>query len=200
MSEVQDDAPDEPTQGNTASRKEPVSSSVCPEEPENEVPRLKPSSRRKRLSFATEAVTPKTAKKNMTARGNIDEAKAGPSLNESRGTQFDRLSKTLRIEGFKTPEAVDRAARAMQENFRRKEECAAMETVRGNARKALVGYSCHLCEKFFRDEAAGHPNPEAEYQRLVNVGCRHRAKKPPPSTPPNYWKLTFDETQTQPPS
>lgn len=103
----------------------------------------------------------------------------------------------LRFEGFKTPEAVDRAVRRQAAERRRVEKgVSAKETVLGHARKALQGYDCRECAEMFEYEAGGDP---IRKQQLLKH-CKHKAKKPPPKTPDDYWKLTFDETQTQAPA
>ncbi len=103
----------------------------------------------------------------------------------------------LRFEGFRTPEAVDRAVRRQAAARRRMEEdIAAKETVLGHARKALPGYDCRECAEMFDYEAGGDP---VRKQQLLRH-CKHKAKKSPPQTPDDYWKLTFDETQTQAPA
>ena len=110
-------------------------------------------------------------------------------------------SNNVDIAGFTNAHEMVNEANRIRRQFLEKQVCAAQETVRGkNERKKLIGFACHECEHFFREEANTRSDPEEAYQQLLNIGCRHRAVKPPPATPPDYWKLTFEETQTQPPT
>lgn len=182
-------------------------------------------SRRKRLSFASIAASPVVDKDSLAEfyprrrRMSIDgqPAARAPSAPADKGRAEERVTKPAsksrpgssssaapgalpRFDSFKTPAAVDKATRAAQTLFRQKEECAVKETVLGHARRGLIGYACHECEPFLRKQAAGHQDPEKEFKRLSEKFCKHRARQPPPGTPPDYWKLTFDETQTQNPN
>lgn len=126
------------------------------------------------------------------------------ALRFSRSTKTDNSPKplggALRFDGFRTPGEVHKAVQNVQESRRRKESYVAKETVRGKAREALQGFTCNECDAIITHEAKYSSDPEREHKRLSDKCCRHRAHKPPPMTPEGYWKLTFDETQTQPPS
>lgn len=61
------------------------------------------------------------------------------------------------------------------------------EVVRGKeARAALPGHDCEECRKFL--DALG---PGFDRDEVVQRCSRHRAKQAPPSTPSNFWALTF---------
>jgi len=64
---------------------------------------------------------------------------------------------------------------------------AYQEVVRGREkRQALPGHECEECRKFH--DALG---PGFDRDHLVMECSRHRARHAPPSTPPDFWKLTF---------
>lgn len=92
-----------------------------------------------------------------------------------------------------------RAAAAMQKKAQEKDTPRCKEVVRGEGRVALQAAACPECETFLRKEAEGRDDPEKAYADMVKKACRHRERFLPPDTPEEYWKLTFDETQTQPP-
>ena len=70
---------------------------------------------------------------------------------------------------------------------RREMGYAAKETVLGKARHALIGYECHECARLFNAEAEADEYP-VERKKQLPKHCKHRAKKPPPATPEDYWK------------
>jgi len=165
-----------------------------PETPES--PKL-PISKKKQAALGRKSLPPKTP---------VNRAANGNSSTKGKGVQssvkFTRTAPSPRglvFDGFRTPEDVHRAMRMKAtEKKQREMGYAAKETVLGKARRALEGYECHECEAWFNAEAAGDENPEERKKQLLKH-CKHRARKPPPATPPDYWKLSFDETQTQPP-
>jgi len=64
---------------------------------------------------------------------------------------------------------------------------AYQEVVRGRAnRQALPGHECEECRKWF--DAVGGAYDRAD---MVKECSRHRALHAPPSTPEDYWRLTF---------
>ena len=64
---------------------------------------------------------------------------------------------------------------------------AYQEVVRGrDARAALPGHDCDECRKFL--DALG---PGFDREDIVNKCSRHRARHKPPSTPDNFWRMTF---------
>ncbi|KAL3809958.1 hypothetical protein ACHAXA_011400 [Cyclostephanos tholiformis] len=64
---------------------------------------------------------------------------------------------------------------------------AYQEVVRGRAnRQALPGHECEKCRKWF--DAIG---PGYDRREIVKECSRHRSRHIPPSTPPDFWKLTF---------
>ena len=64
---------------------------------------------------------------------------------------------------------------------------AYQEVVRGRAnRQALPGHECEECRKWF--DAIGKGYDRAD---MVKECSRHRALHAPPSTPEDYWRLTF---------
>lgn len=64
---------------------------------------------------------------------------------------------------------------------------AYQEVVRGRAnRQALPGHECEECRKWF--DAVGNGYDRAD---MVKECSRHRALHAPPSTPEDYWRLTF---------
>jgi hypothetical protein len=64
---------------------------------------------------------------------------------------------------------------------------AYQEVVRGRAnRQALPGHECEECRKWFDAIGPGYDRCE-----IVNECSRHRARHVPPSTPPDFWRLTF---------
>lgn len=62
---------------------------------------------------------------------------------------------------------------------------------------------CAICEKFLRKEAEGKVGKdgdvEQELRKMIKRVCRHRKVKGRKETPDDYYDLTFQETQTQPP-
>lgn len=69
---------------------------------------------------------------------------------------------------------------------------AYQEVVRGRAnRQALPGHECEECRKWF--DAVGKGYDRAD---MVKECSRHRALHAPPSTPENYWRLTFVDEQS----
>lgn len=74
------------------------------------------------------------------------------------------------------------------------------EVVRGNARLGLKARACVECEEFLREEVKGRGGDmDEELKQLVDRVCRHREKEGRPETPEEFYKLTFEETQTQAP-
>eukprot|EP00579_Thalassiosira_antarctica_P009476 CAMPEP_0201919124 /NCGR_PEP_ID=MMETSP0903-20130614/8109_1 /ASSEMBLY_ACC=CAM_ASM_000552 /TAXON_ID=420261 /ORGANISM="Thalassiosira antarctica, Strain CCMP982" /LENGTH=900 /DNA_ID=CAMNT_0048455587 /DNA_START=108 /DNA_END=2810 /DNA_ORIENTATION=+ len=64
---------------------------------------------------------------------------------------------------------------------------AYQEVVRGrDKRAALPGHDCEECRKFFDALGKGYDTGQ-----MVMECSRHRARHVPPSTPPNFWNLTF---------
>jgi len=64
---------------------------------------------------------------------------------------------------------------------------AYQEVVRGrDKRQALPGHDCEECRKFLNAVGNGY-----DREQLVFECSRHRARHAPPSTPPDFWKLTF---------
>jgi len=90
---------------------------------------------------------------------------------------------------------VDKAGRHSQNQDIFKYE----EVVRGKmAREALNGYECEECAAFF-DKAVLHGDGAKCYDRDELLRCsRHRGRHTPPSTPQDYWELSFiDEREAR---
>ena len=63
---------------------------------------------------------------------------------------------------------------------------AYQEVVRGRAnRQALPGHECEECRKWY------DANPGYDRREIVMECSRHRSRHIPPSTPPDFWNLTF---------
>lgn len=106
--------------------------------------------------------------------------------------------------GLRTAGAAVRAAEDIQAAQRRSEIGQhVQEVVRGAERAALSAHVCPECETFFRSEAASRSNPDLAYRDLVQAAGRHRCRHKAPATPEDFWKLSFDTTDsadsTQPP-
>lgn len=69
----------------------------------------------------------------------------------------------------------------------------------GIALRARPGVQCEQC---LADEArrADAGESHGETDKSAGSVCKHREKEARPSTPDGFYKLTFDETQTLPPS
>lgn len=64
----------------------------------------------------------------------------------------------------------------------------------------LKARACVECEEFLKEEIEGRGGDvHEELKRLVGKVCRHREKDGRPETPKEFYKLTFEETQTQAP-
>ena len=67
---------------------------------------------------------------------------------------------------------------------------AFQEVVRGkDARAALPGHDCEECRKFL--DALG--NDTGFRDTIVQECSRHRSRFPPPSTPKDFWRMTFPD-------
>jgi len=62
-------------------------------------------------------------------------------------------------------------------------------------RAALPGYECSDCEAFYK--ALEDAGVDVDKQRILNNCSRHKHLYEPPSTPPDFWNVSFPESETQ---
>lgn len=102
--------------------------------------------------------------------------------------------------GLRSAGDAVRAAEGVLAARRRGEEPVAVnEAVRGEERKKLLAHACPECDAFFRAEVAGRPDADAAYRQLLQTSGRHKCKHRKRETPDGFWRLSFDDTPTQPP-
>jgi len=66
------------------------------------------------------------------------------------------------------------------------------ETVRNKSeRDQLPGHECEHCKKFY--DAVGIDDKK----KFLNFCSRHKYQDSPPTTPENYWEVSFPDTETQ---
>jgi len=138
-----------------------------------------------------------TLQKNQEKKGQKTQGRDVQVKEEDAG-YTGQVGSTLVIEGYSNPAAVEREMAKIRRGRQEMLPKVYQETIRGKKRAGLQGYTCHLCEQFVKDEAGSSKKPYKRREELMKH-CRHRAIKPPPQTPPNYWTLSFSSTRTQPP-
>ena len=120
---------------------------------------------------------------------------------ESSGRRNDRQPNTERAdsrEEYNSKKMISSNSRkAIKNPYNKKAKPASkpdepsyafQEVVRGkDARAALPGHDCEECRKFL--DALG--NDTGFRDTIVQECSRHRSRFAPPSTPKDYWRLTF---------
>lgn len=127
------------------------------------------------------------------------DATAKPTSKRPQPLPKHRSKYDIGIDGYTSTKSLIASVNALNAEKDRKLECKTKDVVRGRDRWALTAQACHECETFFRSEANSRPEDPGWYARMLQKACRHRFKTLPPATPPGYYDLTFDETETQPP-
>lgn len=88
----------------------------------------------------------------------------------------------------------------MRNKQRAKREPRCFQVVRGKQRAQFEARTCVECEQWLRREVEDRGGDvDAELKRLTELVCKHREDGQRPQTPDNFYRMTFDETQTQPP-
>lgn len=104
------------------------------------------------------------------------------------------------FDGLRTAGDAAREVERMYEETRLKVEPGPVKrTVRNkHDRDKMVAKACPECEQFYQEAFGDDP---AKLKDMIQRCGKHRAERPQGGreTPDDYWKLSFDESQTQPP-
>lgn len=72
-----------------------------------------------------------------------------------------------------------------------------VEVIRKKAdRELLPGYECEQCRMFY-DAINEGSNVPFDRKKFINDCSRHKHLFEPPSTPPDFWEVSFPENETQ---